>query len=344
MVSLSFNFLCSTVFSYLRSTQCGAFHSRVCDESSCTSFSPLELVPTSIIKKLRSVNKSCQCRADLVNLALLCQTTDMVIDMQASAKEALYRLQTAGCAGTSAKMVAHLKETHILTLDVCRFLKDALSTAHLYVKALRLAFKRLESLSLDCEGDIERAKHVLLSARRRMHEATVRNGKGQADLRSRTIRIATKKLRSCCSILQNVNCWPSASEERGSCSSSIASLYGSEIYTIFFLRLLSVFLSSSRCSSGLTCSNSNFIHIHGKTLRSGKPRSDLESLSHSLDQISKKLQVARSSYQARIDVQQLVHSASQVAEENDKCMSKLHHQLDSVSSNLVQLQSILLGL
>ncbi|KAH7289827.1 hypothetical protein KP509_30G020100 [Ceratopteris richardii] len=58
MVSRTFNFLCSTAFSYLRSTQCGAFHSPVSDESSCTSFSPLELVPTSIIKKLRSVNKS----------------------------------------------------------------------------------------------------------------------------------------------------------------------------------------------------------------------------------------------------------------------------------------------
>ena len=145
------------------------------------------------------------------------------------------------------------REDSVKMLDVCCLLKETLAGADAYVKASRLALQRLH------QGDISRAKHALLSAKKQVQESILPEQYPGAKSVQTDVKApdSTKRLSACSSMLRRMgdklSAPPTASfyvEEVHTASMALSSalpaaLYGGEICTLFFLRLLSTALSST---------------------------------------------------------------------------------------------------
>ncbi|MCO5597087.1 hypothetical protein L7F22_051161 [Adiantum nelumboides] len=351
---------------------------RVFDAHSDIGVSPAShAFEAELAEKLQKLSTKNIASSELLSLSWLCQAMDVVISTQASMKQALCHGHTLSEAnGHLEKMVKQCMEDSVKMLDVCRLLMETLAGARAYIKASLLALKRLQGLNLGKRGDVERAKHTLLLARRQMQEGVlIRDESLNASLAQLKATGFTKRLQACSSLLRSMGDklpTPPAhcqSIHIGALStgSTMTALYGGEICTIFFLRVLSKALSPTK---GLCSSSSSITPLQlskrpvwgpallelqaqlntGRSLRSMRRQVqrgrtsllELYTLDDPLHRIVESLPEATASDQARKDVQDLVHSTSLLADHIQSSMARLHRQLDCISCSLLDIQMTLL--
>ncbi|MCO5571391.1 hypothetical protein L7F22_025131 [Adiantum nelumboides] len=314
----------------------------------------------------------------LTSLNWMCKASDVVLSTHESARQALMpthiSVQIAPSRPLHADKVTqqHMEDIPQI-LDACCLINEALSETMHHVKACFNALKRMQRLKLERQGDVEQALSLTRGLTQRPSRQKEHNN-NQTNVRPLKCR---KRLQTCSSILRRMGdklpapatCIEpveisnlendTASMPSFPLSDALpATLYGAEMTTIFFLRLLSMAFSSSggntRRLSSLQLSGKP---IWGPSLLELQARSntelsnmaqrrntqrcvlpELRKLDASFHQIYEALLQCKQTGVPADHVEHLVTSTTIVAQQVQRCLSMLHHHIHHIFSSLVDIR------
>ncbi|MCO5591360.1 hypothetical protein L7F22_045342 [Adiantum nelumboides] len=345
--------------------------------------SPALAFEAHLAEQLQKLTHSCShengSSLHLTSLNWMCKASDVVLSTHESVRQALIPTQiSAQIAPSRSLHVDKVTQQHMedipQMLDACCLIKEALLETMLHVKACFIALKRIQRLKLERQGDVEQAVSFTRGLTQKRSLLQKEQNNNQTSVRPLKCR---KRLQTCSSILRRMGGKlpapatyiepveisnlenDTASMPSFPLSDALpATLYGAEMTTIFFLRLLSTAFSSS---GGNTCRLSS-LQLSGKPIwgpsllelqaRSNTKFSsmaqgsntqrcvlpDLHKLDASFHQIYESLLQCKQTGVPADHVEHLVASTIIVAQQVERCLSTLHHHIQHIFSSLVDIR------